>query len=62
MLVPIANIHSLIHDVNPSQLGEAGGASRRSSEALREALLDALRDTVTPRAINPLHVMSCGRR
>ena len=36
---------SLIHDVNPSQLS---GASHRSS--LREALLDARRDTVTHRA------------
>ena len=35
----------LIHDVNPSQLS---GASHRPS--LREALLDARRDTVTHRA------------
>ena len=38
----------LIHDVNPSQLS---GAFYRSSEvSLREALLDARRDTETHRA------------
>ena len=43
---------SLIHDVNLSQLS---GASYRTSEvSLREALLDARRDTVTHRASNEL--------
>ena len=41
-------IVKLIHDVNPSHLS---GASHRSSEvSLREALLDARRDTVMHRA------------
>ena len=47
--------HTLIHDVNPSQLGEAQcGAFRRSSKAdlvwLREALLAARRGPVVHRA------------
>ena len=50
----------LIHDVNPSQLS---GASHRSS--LREALLDARRDTVTHRATSDtrkIFVSSLGAR
>ena len=48
----VTHLPVLIHDVNPSQLS---GASHVPS--LREALLDARRDTVTHRATTPCTVL-----